>query len=58
MVFRCRKNFVREIFVVTDNHENFLTAKISRYTVLMQLMHSQTNLLLMFTMVTLFLLQL
>ena len=27
------KNFVREIFVVTDNRENFLTAKISRFTV-------------------------
>jgi len=25
---------VREIFAVTDNRENFLTAKISRYTVL------------------------
>jgi len=24
---------VREIFAVTDNRENFLTAKISRYTV-------------------------
>jgi len=33
MVFRCRKNFVREIFAVTDNREKFLTAKISRYTV-------------------------
>jgi len=32
-VFRCRKNFVHEIFAVTDNHENFLTAKISRYMV-------------------------
>ena len=32
-VFRCRKNFMREIFAVTDNRENFLTAKISRYTV-------------------------
>jgi len=33
MVFRCRKNFVREIFAVTDNRENFLTAKISQYTI-------------------------
>ena len=33
-VFRRRKNFVYEIFAVTDNRENFLTAKISRYTVL------------------------
>ena len=32
-VFRCRKNFVREIFVVTDKREIFLTAKISQYTV-------------------------
>jgi len=24
---------MREIFAVTDNRENFLTAKISRYTV-------------------------
>ena len=34
-VFRCRKNFVREIFAVTDNREKFLTAKISRYTVVL-----------------------
>ena len=33
MVFRCKKNFVHEIFAVTDNRKNFLTAKISRYTV-------------------------
>jgi len=32
-VFRWRKSFVREIFAVSDNRENFLTAKISRYTV-------------------------
>ena len=32
-VFRCRKNFVREIFVVTDKREICLTAKISQYTV-------------------------
>ena len=25
-MFRGRKNFVREIFAVTDNHENLLTA--------------------------------
>jgi len=33
MVFRCRKNFMCVIFTVTDNHENFLTVKISQYTV-------------------------
>ena len=27
---------MREIFAVTDNCENFLTAKISRYTVLLR----------------------
>ena len=32
-MFHCRKIFVCEIFAVTDNRENFLTAKISRYTV-------------------------
>jgi len=32
-LFCCRKNFVHENFAVTDNRENFLTAKISRYTV-------------------------
>ena len=36
-VFRRIKNFVREIFAVTDNHENFLTAKISRFMVYMSL---------------------
>jgi len=33
MVIHCRKNFVREIFAVTDTHENFLTAKLSGYMV-------------------------
>ena len=28
-----KKNFVHEIFAITDNRENFLTVKISRYTV-------------------------
>jgi len=30
---------VREIFAVTDNRENFLTAKISRYTVVITTVH-------------------
>ena len=42
-VFCCRKNFVREIFAVTDNRENFLTAKISPIYGNVELTHYMVN---------------